>query len=278
MIKMNKTSGNIIIRSFDEKNQEKVREILVDSFYRKFSHLIKLPKEKMSIFLKESGFSDSEAFDGYFVAEKDHSVVGVILLKWKGQKRKKSNGTPFLKLAKEYGFFRVIKFMIGAALLHEEVNEDECYIEHIAVDGEKRGMGIGTALLKFGENYAFKTLKKERFTLNVAAGNKGAYKLYKAFGFNPVHYQRSVLSQIFLDERKWFYMEKNQKTETGNQRIKPKYIMQKAWYLGFIGIVGIFRLPEVLSVFNGGDLRQLLSILWFLWFLFFLPVENKKRI
>lgn len=204
---MNTVSEQIIIRSFDEKDLEKVTKILVDSFYGKFKHLTNLSKEKLMKLLKESGFSDDKPFDGYFIAEKNKSVVGVLLLRWKGQKRKKSKSTGFINLAKEYGFFRVIKFMFGALLLHEELNESECYIEHIAVDNEKRGEGIGTALLEFGEDYAFKKLKKESFTLNVAAHNKGAFKLYKKLGFNAVNYQQSLLSKIFLNERKWFYKE-----------------------------------------------------------------------
>jgi len=274
---MNTVSEQIIIRSFDEKDFEKVTRILVDSFYGKFKHLTNLSKEKLIKLLKESGFSDDKTFDGYFVAEKNKSVVGVLLLSWKGQKRKKPKSSGFINLAKEYGFFRVIKFMFGAVLLREKLNESECYIEHIAVDNEKRGEGIGTALLKFGENYAFKKLKKERFTLNVAAHNKGAFKLYKKLGFNAVNYQESLLSKMFLNEKKWFYMEKNQNIEIDNQKLKPKYIMQKDWYLGFIGIIGILKFPALLSLFNGGDLRHLLNILWLFWFLFLLPVKNNKR-
>jgi len=178
----------------------------------------------------------------------------VILLGWKGKKGKKSNGATFLKLSKEYGFFKVVAFMLCVALLHEEVNDDACYIEHIAVDGNERGEGIGSFLLEFGEEYAFKTLKKERYTLNVAAGNTGAFKLYKKRGFSAVNYQRSVLTKIFLNERKWFYMEKNRQTENVVQKVKSKYTLQKGWYLGFIGFIGLIKLPALLSAFNGGDL------------------------
>jgi len=48
--------------------------------------------------------------------------------------------------------------------------------------------------------------------------------------------------------------------------------LQKHWYLGFLGLVGFYELPDILEAFRGsGSPWNLAGLLWFLWFLNFLP-------
>ncbi len=47
---------------------------------------------------------------------------------------------------------------------------------------------------------------------------------------------------------------------------------QKHWYLGFLGLVGIYELPQLIAAFQpGGSWWGLTAALWFLWFLYFIP-------
>lgn len=47
---------------------------------------------------------------------------------------------------------------------------------------------------------------------------------------------------------------------------------QKHWYLGFLGLVGIYKFPEILEFFlTDGSWWGLSTALWFLWFLYFIP-------
>lgn len=51
--------------------------------------------------------------------------------------------------------------------------------------------------------------------------------------------------------------------------------MQKHWYLGFLGLIGIYLLPSLYSAIAAdGNLWELSNILWFLWFFHFVPVEQ----
>ena len=51
--------------------------------------------------------------------------------------------------------------------------------------------------------------------------------------------------------------------------------MQKHWYLGLLGLIGLFDLPQVIGVFQSdGSWWDLTGILWFLWFLYLIP-ESK---
>jgi hypothetical protein len=47
---------------------------------------------------------------------------------------------------------------------------------------------------------------------------------------------------------------------------------QKHWYLGLLGCVGFYELPDFIAFFaDGGSWWGLTSVLWFLWFLHFVP-------
>lgn len=53
--------------------------------------------------------------------------------------------------------------------------------------------------------------------------------------------------------------------------------MQKHWYLGFIGIVGLYKLPGVLGYFQGaGTVWDVANVLWLLWFLYLLPEDREQ--
>ncbi len=50
--------------------------------------------------------------------------------------------------------------------------------------------------------------------------------------------------------------------------------MQTHWYLGFLGLIGLWKLPIILASFDGAIAWWGLSnALWFLWFLNFIPEE-----
>lgn len=47
----------------------------------------------------------------------------------------------------------------------------------------------------------------------------------------------------------------------------PKY-----WWLGFLGLIGLYKLPDVVAAFNGdkGPIEYL-YLTWLLWLLYFVP-------
>lgn len=50
---------------------------------------------------------------------------------------------------------------------------------------------------------------------------------------------------------------------------------QKHWYLGFLGLIGVYELPQIIGVFQtDGSWWDLMGVLWFLWFLYFVPEAN----
>ncbi len=260
---------NIKIRTFKEADLESVASIIMNSFKSKFKALASLSDYDLIELLKQAGYVERTGFEGYLVAEKDNKVVGVMLLKWEGQKRPKAPPKPgFLKLGRMYGFLNLIKLQLGLSLLEESIDYGECYIEHIAVDPNERGFGIGTQLINYGKDIVENNPSLNKYTLYVAASNISAVQLYQNLGFRVKSRQNSAITQLLFKERSWLYMTNNLK----NTEDKTKYTMQKQWWLGFLGIIGFFKIPSIL-LFLKGDASPvvLLSLLWFLWFLLFIP-------
>jgi len=54
--------------------------------------------------------------------------------------------------------------------------------------------------------------------------------------------------------------------------------MQKHWYLGFLGLVGLYKIPTLIAAFNGtGHWSDYLNVLWFLWFFYFVPEDKAEK-
>lgn len=48
--------------------------------------------------------------------------------------------------------------------------------------------------------------------------------------------------------------------------------MQKRWWLGFIGLVGVWKAPTVLAAVRGdGSAWDFLWLTWLIWLLYFIP-------
>ncbi|WP_420573532.1 hypothetical protein [Kordia sp.] len=54
------------------------------------------------------------------------------------------------------------------------------------------------------------------------------------------------------------------------------YKFDKHWYLGFLGVVGFYKFPEIIAYFQGQEsIWGLLNLLWFTWFAYFFPEFTK---
>jgi ribosomal protein S18 acetylase RimI-like enzyme len=269
---MDKSIENIKIRPFKKEDFDTVAKIILYSFRSKSISVKSLSDEKMIQLFKDARFVESEPFEGYLVAEKDQEVVGVMLLKWEKQKRimpvKHLN---FIQLCNQYGYGNMIKLIIRFAVLNGKTSIGECYIEHIAVSSNFRGLGIGSMLINHANNIVNNSSNLNRITLYVSERNILAVKLYQTLGFTVKNKESSFLTYLLIKEKNWLYMVKN---KDGNKD-EIGYAMQSGWWLGFLGIFGFFTIPRVLLFLEGGSSpNALLGLLWFLWFLQFIPKKK----
>ncbi|XP_006811864.1 mycothiol acetyltransferase-like [Saccoglossus kowalevskii] len=100
----------------------------------------------------------------------------------------------------------------GLCCMHCVLNEPvkhtgECYINHICVDSNYRGKGIGKFLLQYGESEA-KRLGCTRMTLYVAETNR-AKNLYERQGYVVTNNEDGWLfTYCAVGVRRWCKMDK----------------------------------------------------------------------
>ncbi len=260
----------IILRAFKPNDLKDVIQIMAYSFGNKFQSMSNLNPESIIGFLTDSGYVDSESFEGYWVAERNRKVVGVMVLKINNSVKPGSGKRPgYLGLCKKYGFLNVSKFLFGISILKEPVGKKDCYIDHIAVSPDSRGLGIGSRLLQKAYHYVDETAGLKRLTLFVAGTNTRAIKLYEKEGFRITLKQNSLLTGLIVKERIWYHMAKYTDSETYKE---GKFKLRSDWFLALIGIVGFIRFPAIIAFFQGNaGILSLLNFLWFAWFLYLIP-------
>ncbi|SIQ10414.1 hypothetical protein SAMN05878494_0321 [Bacillus cereus] len=51
--------------------------------------------------------------------------------------------------------------------------------------------------------------------------------------------------------------------------------MQKNWWLGFLGLIGIYKIPGMMEAFQAdGSWFKLIGFIWLLWFGYFIPEKK----
>jgi ribosomal protein S18 acetylase RimI-like enzyme len=265
---------HMIIRNFREPDLYQIAEVLLSSFQDKFALMKQFSHEQQIQLLIDASFIEDHTFDGYLVAESEGKVVGVMLLKWRGQQRGRSHhGVSLFRSVRDYGAWPLVQLFLLSLLLKEGVTKDECYIEHIAVTESARGLGIGTALLAHSLWYTKETLRLNWTSLYVASSNTSARSLYERVGFKVHMEKRSWLTQLVLHERTWIHMRLDH--DVGRHR--SRFIMKSGWWLGFIGFLGIPYINNLLLFFKGeAPALSAIGVLWFLMFSLFIPEERYK--
>lgn len=101
------TSLALSIRPYLEKDQEEVIKLMVQAFKNKFIFLSNLPLESIETFLYESKCFNYSPYQGYFVAELNGKVIGVISLMYKNQERQIEDSVKWSVILKSMVSFHV---------------------------------------------------------------------------------------------------------------------------------------------------------------------------
>lgn len=180
---------NYKVKKLSDLNDEhihQVSKIFIDSFYYMFE---KFCKEIDSIRVCfEKAFIPSM----FYVALDNNKVVGFI-----GISNNKKRVVDFEKsmFIEKFGdikgkyFYWQLKKLIGVPIVK---NENECYIDFVAVDKEYRNRGVGTTLFK----YIHYNKRYKSYSLDVLSKNEGAKKLYESLGYKTTHIKKSFVTNI----------------------------------------------------------------------------------
>jgi ribosomal protein S18 acetylase RimI-like enzyme len=122
----------------------------------------------------------------FWVHEEDGTIKGAICI-FPGKDKKlleKNIGKYGKELVRVAGFFPALKMMFRGSLSKymPTTNDDELYIQAIAVFPEYRGQRIASGLLQHAFEYA-KQLQLQKVSLLVELPNEHALLVYKKYGF-----------------------------------------------------------------------------------------------
>lgn len=199
-----KAFEDIVIRKARSKDADAIARVLIESFPDKFAAIFGKKLKEAQKALAED-YALRKNFEGVFVAEVDGNVVGVIELSTK--ETKKSKQESLKSYFAHLGFFGTIRAFLVFMILEGKIDENDCYVEHIAVSPDFRGKGIGKLLMKRAEEFA-KEKQKVHCSLYVAPDNKPARYLYEKTGFCEIGTKNSILLKLFLGKRVFVLMRK----------------------------------------------------------------------
>lgn len=50
---------------------------------------------------------------------------------------------------------------------------------------------------------------------------------------------------------------------------------RKGWWLGFLGLIGVYKFPDVIDAFHGEKgWTACIGLIWFIWFGYFIPEKK----
>ena len=120
------------------------------------------------------------------IAKMDDVNAG-LLVSFSGKLLNQLNRRTAFQMFRVYSFSEVIEYVRRMISLHdeEEVENDEYYIAHLAVDSAFRRKGVGRVLLESAENLAHAS-GLSKLSLMADSGNQSARALYEKVGFRVV--------------------------------------------------------------------------------------------
>ncbi len=183
-----------------------VGAILAEGFADKFGRIFGRALERVPALL--AGFTGLRLRRGLatlFVAERERRVVGVLEIAH-GREGWRDRWEQLRIALREVGLRATLRSFVGVALFLE-AEHDPCgraYISDLAVAAERRGEGIGTALLNHAALWA-RAQGRRGLSLHVAQGNP-AQRLYERVGFRVEKRIAPRLERWLFGIPGWLYM------------------------------------------------------------------------
>jgi len=123
------------------------------------------------------------SFENVTFAERDRVVVGMVS-GYTARQHRSSSIEPLKQAAGSWNArFWIVSLLFAPFLrIIDTIDDEDFYLQAIAVDEEARGAGVGGALMDLIEDQAIAS-GAARLVLDVSAENTGACKLYERRGF-----------------------------------------------------------------------------------------------
>ena len=200
--------NDLKVRCINSEDNEDIAKVFLGGFNNKVKNILYVSEERTYDFLVDFGILKTYYKEGYFIAEIDGEILGLMLVRWIGQNKEENKNLGFPRLVKKYGFISALKVLFKINLVNNNPKKGELYIEHIAVSEKARGLGIGSLLLEKTFDMAESMKDIDKVTLSVIEENHRAHELYKRLGFRDVHHVTTLMGKWAVGVYKYTEMEK----------------------------------------------------------------------
>ncbi|MFF0826387.1 GNAT family N-acetyltransferase [Brevibacillus sp. NPDC003359] len=198
----------ITIEPMHSMYNQQTGQLLVHGFRGKFQTLTNLNDGDLALFFEKMfHYSPADPASQRMVALQDGEVIGSISIKWKSE-AESNQKLPSWKNFHRFGKWNLLKMFIGLSLLDHKPHAGECYITDVVVHPNHQGKGIGNLLLQWAQNFVQTQPSLDKLSLYVSGNNPRAEQLYQRLSFHTQLRERSFLSHILFNEKKWSYMVK----------------------------------------------------------------------
>ncbi|XP_078619726.1 uncharacterized protein LOC144886820 [Branchiostoma floridae x Branchiostoma japonicum] len=198
--------GPLQIRNMEEQDVDFVGRMLVETFSDKFEHAVGKSRMEGAVQQNTKMYGRSkDVWHRYLVAVYEGRPAGVMALKFHGETTEVDfqcgEACSYLGCCGTCGLF-----WLGAYTENVNIRVGQCYLDHIGVDADFRGKGIGKILLDRADFEARQRECKSIF-LWVKQSNR-AVRLYERQGYVVTHPFGGCFSRCTTGIGEWYNMEK----------------------------------------------------------------------
>lgn len=169
------------------KPEEKiiVSAILTQAFYSKFSSKVGMSTGELQIIISEVWLGEAEAFGiDVWTVKKEGRIVGAYGLSAHNKHRMTLSLLGKLTaVIRHLGLRKLVKLLKVLLETNRKLEENELYVEFVAVRESHRGQNIGHFIMESIKAYAAVKEGVETLTLFVLKDNDRARHVYEKFGF-----------------------------------------------------------------------------------------------
>ncbi|CAD5126837.1 DgyrCDS14868 [Dimorphilus gyrociliatus] len=182
IVKSNKIidNPNITVRQANDDDIERIVDLFLQGFPFKWKYTFREEEmdEVRKLFIHDFRVAET-VIPNTLVAEENGKIVGICQMKYPHVKPMK-----YGNYRADISFKSVFKVILSSGMLEYlyTMKDDECIIDHLVVDSQCRGKGIGKILLNAADEEA-KGRGLKKVCLLVAHHNERAKKLYENWGY-----------------------------------------------------------------------------------------------
>lgn len=201
-------AGAVFVRGAKPHDLDRIAQLWIEGFPEHFRRIFGSRGDTASRVVREVLRVEHAEGADVIVAQRDRSVIGMLLLKCGPQRKTLREWfAVWREIRRQIGLRSLFRLLRGLALSRHSPSPGEAYVDAIVVAEGERGSGVGQLLMRYAEGWARAKLQRE-LSLHVSTSNPRARSLYQRIGLAERKRVISPVSGILLGDWGSIYMTK----------------------------------------------------------------------